>query len=310
MPRRKGNNVQPRFSFVNPQNDPITARASHTRTSAVRRHAAYWGGPMRHSRNYVAGATEIMSMTSLANGQGQVSTESMHAANEEQTKLSRIVRPRKIQPIPEMTNRYGSYSPGERTQSLLFSIVCPLPRGLDSVALLLGDWSCSESPMTGTFGRTLIGRFTVPYQWTSSVFMAGCMLLTTAQTMAVTGKGTRADLLELKAQVLRSISRNISRASGPPSLECMAVGTLLCSPIVCLLSQDLPNGLSFGKYVEASTQGIHVCCPEAATAAKIATCERKVHWRHLLKFSSEVERSDQQAEQIELFRYLYRSTAM
>ena len=176
----------------------------------------------------------------------------------------------------------------------------------DLTSVLLQGAIGTASSISNTVRKTFPERFKVPNQWTSSVFRTSHLLLGFSQAMVITGKGTRADLLDLKAVVLRSLSKSLSQARSSAVPECVAAVLLLGSPIVCLATQDLPNGLSFEDYIEASGRGSDVCCQNAAFATKGAARERNMHWRSFELLFSRVEWSDYHASEVEPLRYLCR----
>lgn len=225
---------------------------------------------------------------------------------------------RMLQPSPQQSVKSKSISAywlfestaSKVSQPPIPSLNYQLPYAIDLVALLMARSLDYCAPLAEDLVKMLVEQSPSPSPSVSSIVVVGCILLMVAQSMAVTGRGQRVELLELKAQVLRSVSRELNQALSAPNWEYMVAIMLLGSPIVCLLSQDLPNGLGLGGYIEASTLGREVCCPEAAAITKRAAYERRLHWRHLHEMLFQAGALDQQAQREDPLHYLYRYKTM
>lgn len=175
--------------------------------------------------------------------------------------------------------------------------------------LLRGATDVFISSVYHAFDGEFSKGLSVPTSWMTSGFASSYTLLMTAQSMAVAGKGSRVRLLHLKDLALRSLSSQLSQTHGSPRLDTMATIALLSSPIVCLLSQDLPFGLSIEVYAGRVAQGTDTCCPAAVAVANNAAEERAVHWNHLTELTSKCNLSQHEPNEIAFLEYVnhYRS---
>lgn len=127
------------------------------------------------------------------------------------------------------------------------------------------------------FGGGFVQRFLKFDHHDYSIMFSGCLLLSYAYSMALTGLGTKTVLLELKSQVIRCISAKMKSSNSLLSPRCLTAILALGSPIVCLVSQDLPMGLSIWDYINASMRADYLCCQASAQIAQRALDERTVH---------------------------------
>ena len=123
---------------------------------------------------------------------------------------------------------------------------------------------------------------------------SGYLLLSYAHYMALTGRGTKTVLLELKGQVIRHISSQMKSSDCLLSPWCLTAILALGSPIVCLVSRDLPKRLSIWEYINATMEEDYLCCPESADTAQSALDERIVHRQAIRKllFKSSISFQD------------------
>ena len=134
---------------------------------------------------------------------------------------------------------------------------------------------------------------------------SGYLLLNYAYSMAFTGHGTKMVLLQLKGQVIRHINENIKSSDGVLSPRCLTAILALGAPVVCLVSQDLPNGRSMWDYIHRFAQDEFLCClPESADVGKRALHEQIFHRRPTGRLFSTSSASFQDAESIALLQYL------
>lgn len=113
-----------------------------------------------------------------------------------------------------------------------------------------------------------------------ALMISGYMLLSQAYAAALTGKGSKSDLLCRKIQLLNGINTRLHAARSSLTPQFLACILVLRSPLVCLTTHDLPGGLSFSEYVGASTS---LCCIESASRARYSLQEARVHQQALHK---------------------------
>ena len=178
------------------------------------------------------------------------------------------------------TNARGQRSPRKETlpspshmEADILKYLPPHDASIAAMASTLGDRLSSLK----FFGESFVKRFLMVDHEDYSIMLSGCILLSHANDMALTGSGTKATLLELKGQVITRINAKIESASGLLSPQCLLAISALASPIVCLVSQDLPHSLSIWDYINVSQYADYLCCASSAETAQTALHERRVH---------------------------------
>lgn len=107
-----------------------------------------------------------------------------------------------------------------------------------------------------------------------TLMINGYMLLSYAYVAALTGRGSKSDLLHRKVQLLSGINRRLQSAQCPMTPHLLSCILVLRSPVVCLTTHDLPGDLSLSEYINASTS---LCCVQSAGRAQQALLEARVH---------------------------------
>jgi hypothetical protein len=133
---------------------------------------------------------------------------------------------------------------------------------------------------------------------------SGCLLLSYAHSMALTGRGSKAVLLQLKGQVIRCISSKMNASNGLLSPRCLTAILALGAPIVCLVSQDLPKGVSIWEYINVSTRDDYQCCSDSADIAQIAFDEGMVHQKAMCRLLIKSSTGFQDTNSLALLQYL------
>jgi hypothetical protein len=128
--------------------------------------------------------------------------------------------------------------------------------------------------------------------------------------MALTGRGTKTVLLELKSQVIRRISAKMKFSDSLLSPRCLTAILALEAPIVCLMSQDLPKSLSIWDYINASMRHDYLCCQESADVAYAALDERIVHRQAMHRLFLKSFAGIQDAVGLALLQYISNSINM
>jgi hypothetical protein len=154
------------------------------------------------------------------------------------------------------------------------------------------------------FGEAFVKQFLMLDHDDYSIMFSGCVLLSYANTMALSGSGTKRILLELKGQVISQISAKIESSDGLLSPQCLIAILALGSPIVCLVSQDLPHLLSIWEYINVSQYADYLCCQSSADRAQQDLDERKVHWQALGDMFSKINGIFRDEESLSLLLYL------
>jgi hydroxymethylpyrimidine pyrophosphatase-like HAD family hydrolase len=122
--------------------------------------------------------------------------------------------------------------------------------------------------------------------------------------MALTGYGTTTVLLELKSQVMHRLSAEMSLSLGLLSPRCLTAIVALGAPIVCLLSRDMPQGLSIREYIDATLEEDYLCNEQSAVIAHCSLEEQIVHRHALSKMFLKTSASFQDADSLALLQYI------
>ncbi|KAE9376531.1 hypothetical protein N431DRAFT_554920 [Stipitochalara longipes BDJ] len=117
----------------------------------------------------------------------------------------------------------------------------------DPSVVPMGSTLESHSSTLNFFGESFVKQFLMMDHEDYSIMLSGCMLLSYANTMALSGSGTKATLLGLKGQVINRINAKIESSGGLLSPQCFVAILALGAPIVCLVSQDLPHSLKISQ---------------------------------------------------------------
>jgi hypothetical protein len=137
-----------------------------------------------------------------------------------------------------------------------------------------------------------------------SIILSSCLLLSYAHYMALTGDGTTTVLLELKSQVMHRLSAEMNLSHGLLSPRCLTAIVALGAPIVCLLSRDMPNGLTIREYIDAALEEDYLCNEQFATIAQCSLEEQIVHRQALSKLFLKTSVKFQDEDSIELLQYI------
>ena len=281
MPCRKNIKPPSKFSFVSVDCEGNDRSWLKLHSGATRSHAAYWGGSGKHqpqSKRQDAGEHRESS-TSVP------STNKCSLTHNGEPSESDTLPPRYVRRIKKKQSK-AVFSPTKaRSQSPRHF----RPNDLSHLPSL-PSWITAANPQFSSClsmfefcGDNFVRRFVMLDHEDYSIMSSGYLLLSYAHWMALTGRGTKAVLLDLKSQVIRSISRKIKCSDGLLSPWLLTAVLALGAPIVCLVSHDLPRGMSIGEYVTASMQDCSLCCQEAAVTANEALDERIMHRQALDK---------------------------
>lgn len=312
MPRRKKNTQpEPSFTFVEPHVAVPGSTGTKLRTRASRSHAAYWGGRRQRpdQPQHMATAKSVNGITHVR----EIHTTEISFIDVYElermppTSHSKCYKPR---PAGEDLLVITSTSPDISTSTP--PTVRHLTADRDASTEQASELSKSHNLMVSSIHQRLeIERFAISDpDYSSAIPSVCCTLLQTAQLTALTGRGKTAELLGLKAQVIRSISTELCQRERTLSLQCIGGIMSLGSPIVSLISQDLPQGLSIEEYVEASMRDKATCNKDFALVAKRASHESGVHWMQLRDLISKSRNRKPLLGQFDLMGYIFRYMQM
>jgi hypothetical protein len=288
MPCRKSTNGRSNFAFVTLGLELKNANWLKVHSGAVRAHAAYWGGSAKSQRG---GARHIIS----------------HNPNED----SNLVRYDTEKSVDDCTDtairQRGSpplsfplyYIQSDRLQNLP-----TVPPEIRAAGFALGAYLATFKFCGDGFVKNF---FTLGHE-NYSVMFGGYVLLSYAHSMVLTGQGSKAILLRLKGLVIHHISERIKSTSGLLSPWCLTAVLALASPIVCLISQDLPQNMTVREYFDASVEdNFQCCCPESAEITHHALEERAVHQQAMRKIFCRSHAYFQDAVNLAFLRYISNS---
>lgn len=100
------------------------------------------------------------------------------------------------------------------------------------------------------FGENFVKQFVMADHEDQPVLFDGCLLLSDAHAMALTGRGTRTALLELKSRVFRCINDRMEVSDSLLSPQCLSAILALGAPINCV--SGLPRSAKAYNYL-----GVH-----------------------------------------------------
>ena len=290
----KSNKPRPRFSFVNLEFEAGDVSWFRRHAGPTRSHAAYWGGPLgaqRHQSDAEICAPNAVRDHAPPHEAGPVygcfPTRSSRPWQARAT--ATIASPHFM--ISPPSPRHFEPDPLRYLPSLPFEIF-----GTETSAAV-----CSS--LFEFFGETFVKRFLTSNHEDSSVMFCGCLLLSYAHNLALTGAGKKTVLLHLKGHVIRHVNTKIA-TSNTLSPQCLTAILALGAPIVCLASQDLPNSLSIRDYVDASTKGDCLCCREPSDMAQRALAERIVHRQAMDRLLLDKQNATQDSDSLALLQYV------
>ena len=289
MPSRKHIKPPPTFSFVTLEFEAKETRWLKIHSGAVRSHSAYWGGPARHRRQAKKHTAEQQGDTNTtthvdgksAFGRGSTKRKDVKAITVTPIRAAGSGSPRYIEP-----------------DNLHY-----LPSGASDIRALGPSFAAGLSTFKFC-GERFVKQFVMLDHADYSIMFSGCLLLSYAYSMALTGQGTKTLLPELKGQVIRHISARMKASNGLLSPRCLIAILALGAPIVCLVSQHLPKCLSICEYITASMDEDYLCCQESADTAQSALNERIVHRQAIRRLFFRSNASFQDADSLALLQYV------
>lgn len=294
MPLRKHAKAPPRFTFVTPEFEGNEIRWLKTHSDAARSHAAYWGGPAKR--------------------QWQTGTES--EAKKENTPVHDTItkkRPRRRKAnlqfycfASETIQRHEATRPKNTKTPKAEYEIPNYPRCLPSL-IPEGRASGAVSVDLTAFkfySEDFIRRFVMGDNQDCPMILSSCLLLSYAHYMALTGCGTTTALLELKSQVMHRLSAEMTLSHGLLSPRCLTAIVALGAPIVCLLSRDLPQGLSIREYIDATLEEDYLCNEQSAAIGQCSLEEQIVHRHALSKLFLKTSANFQDADSLALLHYI------
>ena len=203
--------------------------------------------------------------------------------------------------------RIGSHSLGQIELDNLQNLP-PVPFELRSV--ISASFS-SGLPIFEFCGEGFVKQFIMLDHQDYSVLFNAFLLLSYAHCMALTGQGSKTTVLDLKGQLIRRIGKKMETSEGSLSPWYMTAILVLETPIVCLVSRDLPMRLSMSEYIHASMQEDYLCClQESADKAQSALDERIVHRQAMNEILNKSKAGFKDAHSLALLQYVCNWTAM
>ena len=203
--------------------------------------------------------------------------------------------------------RIGSHPPCQ----IKFNDLQNLPPVPFELGAIISPPFSSGLPLFEFCGEGFVKQFIMHDHQDYSVLFNAFLLLSYAHYMALTGQGSKAIMLDLKGQLIRRIADKMETSEGLLSPWCMTAILALETPIVCLVSQDLPMRLSMWEYINASMQEDYLCClQESADKAQSALDERTVHRQAMKELLNKSKAGYKDADSLALLQYVCNWTAM
>lgn len=301
MPLRKHTKPPPRFAFVTPEFEGNEIRWLKTHSDAARSHAAYWGGPAK--RQWQANK-ESEAENENTPVHGTVTDERPRRRKENLQFYCFAVQTIQRRGATKLNNTKAMSSKSEYDMSRYIE-----PNYLryhpSVLAEMRGSGASSVSLTASKFySEDFIRRFVMVDHKDCLIILSSCLLLSYAHYMALTGHGTTTVLLELKSQVMHRLSANMSLSHGLLSPRCLTAIVALGAPIVCLVSRDMPQGLSIREYINATLEEDYLCNQQSAATAQRSLEEQIVHRQALSKLFLKTIANFQDADSLALLQYI------
>ncbi len=305
MPSRKHIKPPPNFSFVTLESGAEETSWLKVHSSVARSHAAYWGGPHKHKRQTVE---ETIGLRCNTTAPAYVTCNASSSHDDTETAFGQSIAkrvPRRTLISPK-TAKATTSAPKAGFESPRYIE----PDHLRHLPSMPSEIRATGSPFAAGlrtlkfFGEGFVKRFISSDHEDYLIMFSGCLLLSYAHTMALTGHGTKVVLLQLKSRVIGRITAKIKSSGSLLSPRCLTAILALGAPIVCLVSRDLPNSLSMWDYINASMQNDYLCCPDSADKARSALEERIVHQQAIRRLFLKSSARFHDADNLALWRYV------
>ncbi|KAL7933081.1 hypothetical protein V8C35DRAFT_327860 [Trichoderma chlorosporum] len=301
MPLRKHTKPPPRFTFVTPEFEGSQMRWLKTHSDATRSHAAYWSGPARRrwqaskesnrkEKNVSVEATRADEHTYLHTDK----VEFRHSSAE-------VLQCYDSTTLVDITNlpSAGHYSIPRQVEppnSQCPPTLTPHSKAIRSFSV--------DLTVLKFYDEDFMRKFVMVEDEDSTLMLTSCLLLGYAHRMALTGRGTRMTLLELKSQVISHLAAKMDTSDELLSPRCLIAILTLGAPIVCLMSRDLPKGLSIREDVHMMLDEDYLCNEEAALMPRTSLNEQVVHRQALRRLFFKTKAQFQDVESIALLHYI------
>jgi len=298
MPSRKKIQSQSQFSFVSSDFAPEDTSWLRTFSGAARSHAAYWGGSAKYQRQCKTQTAGRQGLTNI-----RITDKDSSLPNEAFGCFSAapIERQISVKPHNATDTSLPSYLKPDYMQYLP-----PLPAEVRA----LGSAFAPGFSIFEFCGESFVKHFVMLDHEDYSMMFSGYLLLSYAHFMALTGQGTKTKLLKLKSEVIHRISEKLKCLDGLLSPHYLTAILALAAPVACLVSQDLPKGLSIWEYINASKQDSSLCCREYAEVARKALDEQMVHQQAIRELLFKSSAGFQNAQSLPLLQYVSNSIMM
>lgn len=296
MPLRKHTKAPPRFTFVTPEFEGNEIRWLKTHSDAARSHAAYWGGPAKRQRQTGKESEANKESTPVHN---TITNKRSHRrrANLQFYCFASDTIQRHEAPRPKNTKAMSSTA-GYDIPNYPRCLPSLIPEGRGSNAF------STDLTAFRFYNEDFIRRFVMVDNQDCPMILSSCLLLSYAHYMALTGHGTTTVLLELKSQVMHRLSAEMSLSHGLLSPRCLTAIVALGAPIVCLLSRDMPQGLSIREHIDATLEEDYLCNEQSAAIAQCSLEEQIVHRHALAKLFLKTSANFQDADSLALLQYI------
>ncbi|KAL7917986.1 hypothetical protein ACQKWADRAFT_324188 [Trichoderma austrokoningii] len=301
MPLRKHTRTPPRFTFVTPEFEGNEIRWLKTHSDAARSHAAYWGGPAKRQRQ--------------ANKESEAKKEDtpVHETITDKRSCRRNANLQFYCFAAQTIQRRGS-TKLKNTKAISSKAEYDMPRYIAPnlsrrLSCLIDEEKLSDAStfnltMFQFYSEAFIRRFVMVDNHDCPMILSSCLLLSYAHYMALTGCGTTTVLLELKSQVMHRLSAEMSLSHGLLSPRCLTAIVALGAPIVCLISRDMPRGLSIRGYIDATLEKNCLCNEDSAAIVQCSFEEQIVHRQALYELFLKTSANFRDADSLALLQYI------
>ena len=303
MPCRSNSKPLSKFAFVTVDSKVEGVSWIKTHSSAARSHAAYWSGPHRHQGQLPGRHTQTSTTTVTGD------PESTPYNN---TRLTLdLVAPQveRRSSDSSQNDKVVTLPPGTRFEPPhhgKFHRLCRLLSETPSQTEVPNSFA-PDLPLSKFWGGPFIKQFLMSDHEDHAVLVDSCLLLTYAQHMALTGRGTLTALLERKRKIFRHIRLKVEISDSLLSPQYVFAVLALGAPIVCLVSQNLPKRLTMLEYIFESSRNDSLCSPEFARVAERAHEEQLIYRQAICRLLSRSKALSHDAEDFALLRHIINS---
>lgn len=271
MPIRRKSIERPSITFINSGKgfpDRLDSRAA-------RQHAAYWSAPPRRWQP-LQGSGGSPEQLNQHDAEGPGNFTSRH-----QQSPSFMTEDAQFASIVQHARRLQSKSPSPATDIFYLRAdfdafdVLPSPMCGPNTSRDLG---ALKAEMLRFFGERFVQGILLRDPEHCQIMFTGCLLLSSAHQIAMTGKGSQVGLMELKGELIRAVNAAISTLERPAKLEILIAVLILGMPLVSLVTNQVPGCIPLRDYIDRADQMAKSDDTTPCTTKEVIMREYETHY--------------------------------